>query len=60
MVRELRGPLPEIEIIPTGGIDASNAGAFLDAGAAAVGIGSALLRASTVERRDLVARLARP
>lgn len=60
MVRELRGPLPEIEIVPTGGIDASNAGAFLDAGAAAVGIGSALLRASTVERRDLVARLARP
>jgi 2-dehydro-3-deoxyphosphogluconate aldolase/(4S)-4-hydroxy-2-oxoglutarate aldolase len=54
-VRELRGPLPEIETIATGGIDASNAAAFLDAGAAAVGIGSALTRMDRSERRDLVA-----
>jgi 2-dehydro-3-deoxyphosphogluconate aldolase / (4S)-4-hydroxy-2-oxoglutarate aldolase len=59
-VRELRGPLPQVEIIPTGGVDAANAQAFLDAGAAAVGIGSALVRAPAGERRDLVARLARP
>jgi 2-dehydro-3-deoxyphosphogluconate aldolase / (4S)-4-hydroxy-2-oxoglutarate aldolase len=60
MIRELRGPLPEIEIIPTGGVDASNAEAFLDAGAVAVGIGSAIVRANRAERRDLVARLSRP
>jgi 2-dehydro-3-deoxyphosphogluconate aldolase/(4S)-4-hydroxy-2-oxoglutarate aldolase len=60
MVRELRGPMPQIEIIPTGGVDASNAEAFLEAGAAAVGIGSALVRASARERRDIVARLASP
>jgi 2-dehydro-3-deoxyphosphogluconate aldolase/(4S)-4-hydroxy-2-oxoglutarate aldolase len=60
MVRELRGPMPQIEIIPTGGVDASNAEAFLEAGAAAVGIGSALVRASASERRDIVARLASP
>ncbi len=60
MVRELRGPMPQIEIIPTGGVDASNAEAFLEAGAAAVGIGSALVRASAGERRDIVARLASP
>ncbi|HVM29740.1 MAG TPA: bifunctional 4-hydroxy-2-oxoglutarate aldolase/2-dehydro-3-deoxy-phosphogluconate aldolase [Candidatus Limnocylindrales bacterium] len=58
-VRELRGPLPEIEIIPTGGVDRSNAVAFLEAGAVAVGIGSALVRAAAGERRELVARLAR-
>lgn len=57
MVRELRGPMPEVELIPTGGIDASNAEAFLEAGAVAVGVGSALVRASPAERRDLVARL---
>jgi 2-dehydro-3-deoxyphosphogluconate aldolase / (4S)-4-hydroxy-2-oxoglutarate aldolase len=57
-VREVRGPLREIQIVPTGGIDASNAQAFLDAGAAAVGIGSALVRASPDERRALIARLA--
>ena len=43
-VRELRGPLPEIETIVTGGVDGSNALAFLEAGAVAVGIGSALAR----------------
>jgi 2-dehydro-3-deoxyphosphogluconate aldolase/(4S)-4-hydroxy-2-oxoglutarate aldolase len=53
-VRELRGPLPEIETIVTGGVDGSNARAFLDAGAAAVGIGSALGRMSRAERVALV------
>ena len=53
-VRELRGPLPEVELIPTGGIDAVNAASFLSAGAAAVGIGSALSRADAATRRALV------
>ena len=53
-VRELRGPLPEVEMIPTGGIDAVNAASFLSAGAAAVGIGSALSRADAPTRRALV------
>jgi len=57
-VRELRAPLPEIETIVTGGVDASNAVAFLEAGAVAVGIGSALPRMDRAERRDLVARAA--
>lgn len=53
-VRELRGPLPDVQLIPTGGVDAGNAGAFLGAGAAAVGIGSAITRATPGERRALV------
>ena len=53
-VRELRGPLPGVALIPTGGIDGGNAAAFLSAGAAAVGIGSALVRADAAGRRDLV------
>jgi 2-dehydro-3-deoxyphosphogluconate aldolase/(4S)-4-hydroxy-2-oxoglutarate aldolase len=57
-VRELRAPLPEIELIVTGGVDATNARAFLDAGAVAVGIGSALGRMDRAERRALVASLA--
>lgn len=59
-VRELRGPLPHVQLIPTGGIDASNAGAFLDAGAVAVGIGGAITRATVEERRALVASVVRP
>ncbi|HUG46983.1 MAG TPA: bifunctional 4-hydroxy-2-oxoglutarate aldolase/2-dehydro-3-deoxy-phosphogluconate aldolase [Candidatus Limnocylindria bacterium] len=56
-VRELRGPLPEIQLIPTGGIDASNAPDFLEAGAVAVGIGSALTRAGAEARQRIVAGL---
>ena len=57
-VREIHGPLPEIEVIVTGGVDASNAAAFLAAGATAVGVGSAIVRASAAERRELVAAVA--
>lgn len=53
-VRELRGPLPEIEIIVTGGVERANAAAFLAAGAVAVGVGSALGRMSADERIALV------
>jgi 2-dehydro-3-deoxyphosphogluconate aldolase/(4S)-4-hydroxy-2-oxoglutarate aldolase len=58
-VRELRGPMPDIETIPTGGIDASNARAFLDAGAVAVGVGSAIVRATPAERRAIVEAVGR-
>jgi 2-dehydro-3-deoxyphosphogluconate aldolase / (4S)-4-hydroxy-2-oxoglutarate aldolase len=54
-VRELRGPLGEIELVPTGGIDATSAMAYLDAGAVAVGVGSALVAADPAARRALVA-----
>ena len=57
-VRELRGPMPDIEMIVTGGVDAANAIEFLEAGAVAVGIGSALVRASATERRALLAAIA--
>ena len=57
LVRELRGPLPDVALIPTGGVDASNATAFLEAGAAAVGIGSAITRATPEERRALIRSL---
>jgi 2-dehydro-3-deoxyphosphogluconate aldolase / (4S)-4-hydroxy-2-oxoglutarate aldolase len=53
--RELRGPFPEIEYIATGGIDAGNARAFLEAGCVAVGVGSAIARAEPAERRALLA-----
>jgi 2-dehydro-3-deoxyphosphogluconate aldolase / (4S)-4-hydroxy-2-oxoglutarate aldolase len=39
-IREMRGPLGHIPLIPTGGITADNARDFITAGAAAVGVGS--------------------
>lgn len=56
-IRELRGPLPHIQIVPSGGVDGSNAQAFLDAGAVAVGLSGALVRATSEERRALISSL---
>ena len=51
-VRDLRGPLPYIRLMPTGGITLENARDFLAAGACAVGVGTALLdRALIAENR---------
>ena len=41
-VRDLLAPLPDVPLLATGGVDATNARAFLDAGAVAVGVGSGL------------------
>jgi 2-dehydro-3-deoxyphosphogluconate aldolase/(4S)-4-hydroxy-2-oxoglutarate aldolase len=46
LIRELRGPLGHIPLMPTGGIDASNAPQFLEAGAVAVGVGGWLTSGS--------------
>lgn len=40
--RHLRGPFPDVRFVATGGIDAGNAGVFLDAGVRMVAVGSAL------------------
>ncbi len=50
--RDLRGPLPQIRLMPTGGVTIENAADFLAAGAAAVGIGTALVDARAVEAGD--------
>jgi 2-dehydro-3-deoxyphosphogluconate aldolase/(4S)-4-hydroxy-2-oxoglutarate aldolase len=60
-IRELRGPLPGIPIIPTGGVSADNVGEFIRAGAAAVGLGSWLIGDGTpdgVRERGLRVRAA--
>ena len=42
-VRELRGPFPDIPLVPTGGVTLESAPAFIGAGAIAVGMGGWLL-----------------
>jgi len=55
-ISDVRGPLEDIPLLATGGVDASNALDFLRAGAAAVGVGSALIGAADVREaaRNLV------
>jgi 2-dehydro-3-deoxyphosphogluconate aldolase / (4S)-4-hydroxy-2-oxoglutarate aldolase len=43
-LKQIRAPLDMVRFVPTGGIDASNARSFFEAGAVAVGVGSALVR----------------
>jgi 2-dehydro-3-deoxyphosphogluconate aldolase/(4S)-4-hydroxy-2-oxoglutarate aldolase len=54
-VRELHGPMPDVQLIPTGGVTLENAPAFLQAGAVAVGMGGAIVRADLEARRAIVA-----
>jgi 2-dehydro-3-deoxyphosphogluconate aldolase/(4S)-4-hydroxy-2-oxoglutarate aldolase len=42
-VRECQGPLPDIPLIPSGGVTADTAAEFIRAGAVAVGVGSFLI-----------------
>jgi 2-dehydro-3-deoxyphosphogluconate aldolase/(4S)-4-hydroxy-2-oxoglutarate aldolase len=42
-VKAVRAPLPEVPLVPTGGVGIDDIGAYLDAGAVAVGVGSPLL-----------------
>ncbi len=42
-IKAVKGPLSQIPVIPTGGIDLDNAASFIKAGAAAVGVGGSLL-----------------
>jgi 2-dehydro-3-deoxyphosphogluconate aldolase/(4S)-4-hydroxy-2-oxoglutarate aldolase len=51
-LEDLRGPLPQLRLVPTGGVTAENAGAFLAAGAVAVGVGGALVERDAVARGD--------
>jgi 2-dehydro-3-deoxyphosphogluconate aldolase/(4S)-4-hydroxy-2-oxoglutarate aldolase len=41
--KDLKGPLPHIRLMPTGGVSLENARDFIAAGACCVGIGAALL-----------------
>ncbi len=42
-LREVRAPLPHLRLVPTGGVSVDNAAAFMQAGAFALGVGSALV-----------------
>lgn len=50
--RDVRGPLPTVKLIPTGGVTLDNAGEWIRAGAAAVGVGTALLDAKAIAAGD--------
>jgi 2-dehydro-3-deoxyphosphogluconate aldolase/(4S)-4-hydroxy-2-oxoglutarate aldolase len=51
-IKALKGPLPQIPLLPTGGVELDNIAAFLKAGASALGVGGNLVSKKLVEARD--------
>jgi 2-dehydro-3-deoxyphosphogluconate aldolase / (4S)-4-hydroxy-2-oxoglutarate aldolase len=60
-IKDVRAPLPQVRLMPTGGVTLDNAGDWIRAGAVAVGVGSALLDAAAIEsgRFEVIAHNAR-
>jgi len=52
-LRSLRAPFPDIELIPTGGVNLSNAGDYIGAGAFALGVGADLVDTAALRNGDL-------
>jgi len=48
-LKAIRGPLPQILLVPTGGVNLQNAGAFIKAGATALGVGGELVDKKAVK-----------
>ena len=49
--KDIRGPLPHVKLMPTGGVTRENAGDWIRAGAVAIGVGTALVDAAAVAER---------
>jgi 2-dehydro-3-deoxyphosphogluconate aldolase/(4S)-4-hydroxy-2-oxoglutarate aldolase len=54
-LRALRGPFPDIPLVPTGGVTLENIAEMFEAGAAAVGVGTELISKDALARRDYAA-----
>lgn len=50
--KDVRGPLPQVKLMPTGGVSLDNAGDWIKAGAVAVGVGTALLDSKAIASGD--------
>lgn len=54
-IKALKGPLPQIPMVPTGGVNLKTAADFLAAGSAALGVGGELILSSALESTNLSA-----
>ena len=60
-IKALKGPFPQVEMIPTGGVNLETAGEFLKAGACAVAVGGELVDAKSIKenRYDVIEQRAK-
>jgi 2-dehydro-3-deoxyphosphogluconate aldolase/(4S)-4-hydroxy-2-oxoglutarate aldolase len=52
-LKTLHGPLPQVRLLPTGGVNLNTIADFLKAGACAVGLGGALVEPKAVQAGDM-------
>jgi 2-dehydro-3-deoxyphosphogluconate aldolase/(4S)-4-hydroxy-2-oxoglutarate aldolase len=60
-IKALKGPLPQVPLVPTGGVNLSTAAEFIEAGAAALGIGGELVQTEALKsnKPELIVETAR-
>jgi len=51
-IKDLHGPMPQIKVTPTGGVNLDTAASWIKAGAAALGVGSSLISKDLIKARD--------
>lgn len=50
-IRDVKGPMPQVRLTPTGGVDLDNAAEFIRAGASFVGVGSSLVKKQLIAEK---------
>jgi 2-dehydro-3-deoxyphosphogluconate aldolase / (4S)-4-hydroxy-2-oxoglutarate aldolase len=53
MIKAILAPLPQLEIVPVGGVELDNAAEFISKGAAALGVGSSLVNQKLLNSGDM-------
>ena len=53
-LKTIHGPLPQVRLLPTGGVNLNTLKDFVDAGACAVGLGSALVEKAALANGDMM------
>ena len=66
IIKDIKGPLPQAKMMPTGGVDTNNVAEWIKAGAVAVGAGSSLSAGAktgdyasiTAKAKEFIAKIA--
>ena len=51
-IKALKGPFPDVPLVPTGGVNLETAASFIAAGAAALGVGGELIDRNALQKKD--------
>jgi 2-dehydro-3-deoxyphosphogluconate aldolase/(4S)-4-hydroxy-2-oxoglutarate aldolase len=53
LIKAIRAPLPQLDIVPVGGVNLNTAAEFIRSGAAALGVGSSLVNQKLLDIGDM-------